>query len=170
MHHGLCACVSFVALATSRLILQLCAHKTCRLCLHGRNGFLLHRRGSCSITQLLSRSNIWKRHCVISQEPFLYSVRTLSSPAFVAHKNLQMPLFFRKSEVHRRKNFRTSFMRGSHSQTHKGVALKHVLEKHRICFLCPVSSMSCTGQSVCVTGHQGNTTHFCTSNHHHCVF
>ncbi len=38
---------------------------------HGRNG-------SCSITQLLSRPKISKSHCAISQEPSLYSLRTLS--------------------------------------------------------------------------------------------
>ncbi len=46
---------------------------------HDRNGFSPHKKGSCSITQLLSRPKVSKSHSVISQEPFLYSVRTLSS-------------------------------------------------------------------------------------------
>ena len=63
-----------------RYVLQLCNHKTNRVCLHrGRNGFSPYKKGSCSITQLLSRPKVLKSHCVISQEPFLYSVRTLSS-------------------------------------------------------------------------------------------
>ena len=46
---------------------------------HGRNGFSPYEKGSCSITQLLSRPKVSKGHCMISQELFLYSVRTLSS-------------------------------------------------------------------------------------------
>ncbi len=55
---------------TGLLFLQLCDHKTCRVCSHlGRNGFLPYEKGSCSITQLFSRPKVSKSHCVISQEP-----------------------------------------------------------------------------------------------------
>ena len=48
------------------------------MCSHrGRNGF--SPQGSCSITHLLSRPKVSKSHCLISQEPFLRSVRTLST-------------------------------------------------------------------------------------------
>ncbi len=44
------------------------------------NGFYnSYKKGFCLITQLLSWPKVSKSHCVISQEPFLYSVRTLSS-------------------------------------------------------------------------------------------
>ncbi len=63
-------------------IRQVCDHKTCRVRSHrGRNGFSHCKNGSCSITQLLSRPKVSKSLCVISQKPFLYSVRTLSSGA-----------------------------------------------------------------------------------------
>ncbi len=63
-------------------LVQLCDHKSwgffskCSLC--GRNEFSPCKNGSCSITQPFSRPKVSKSHCVISQEPFLYSVRTLS--------------------------------------------------------------------------------------------
>ncbi len=46
---------------------------------HGRNGFSPHKNGSCLIAQLFSRPKVSKSHCVVSQEPFLFSVKTLSS-------------------------------------------------------------------------------------------
>ncbi len=59
---------------------QLCDHKTNCVCLHRcRNGFSPDKKGSYSITQLLSRPKVSKSYCVISQQPLLYSVRTLSS-------------------------------------------------------------------------------------------
>ena len=62
-------------------ILQLCDHKTDRMCSHhGAQKWVVNfQKGFCSITQLLSQPKIWKSHCAISQEPFLYSVRTLSA-------------------------------------------------------------------------------------------
>ncbi len=67
--------------------LQLCDHKTCHMCSYpGRNGFLPDKRGSCEITQLISRPKVLKSHCVISQEPFLCSVKTLSSFICSFHK------------------------------------------------------------------------------------
>ncbi len=62
-------------------VLQFCDHKTSNVCSHhGRNGFSPHtyNDGSCSIPELLSQPKVSKSHCVISQEPSWYSVRTLS--------------------------------------------------------------------------------------------
>ncbi len=57
---------------TSTRLEQHCDHKTCRMCSHcGRNGFLPNKKGSCSITQLLSRPKVSKSHCLVSQETFL---------------------------------------------------------------------------------------------------
>ncbi len=56
------------------------------MCSHrGRNGFSPHKNGSCSITQPFSRRKVSKSHCVISPEPFLHSVRTLSHQFSVFH-------------------------------------------------------------------------------------
>ncbi len=44
----------------------------------GRNGFSTWKNGSCDITQWLFETFGRERSCVISQKPFLYSVRTLS--------------------------------------------------------------------------------------------
>ncbi len=62
-----------------RFHVQLCDHTTSRMCSRrGRNRLSTYNNGFCSITQLLARSKISKSHCVILQEPFLHSVRTLS--------------------------------------------------------------------------------------------
>ncbi len=61
-------------------VLHLCGHKTSRACSHrGRNDFSPYKNCSCLITQLLSRPKVLKSHCVISQEPFVYSVSTMSA-------------------------------------------------------------------------------------------
>ncbi len=53
--------------------------KTSRACSHrGRNGFSPYKKGSCSITQLLSQPMVSQSR-TISQEPVLYSVRTLTT-------------------------------------------------------------------------------------------
>ncbi len=49
---------------------SICAHIVTEMASH---------LSSCSIAQVLSRPKVSKSPCVISQEPFLYSVRTLSS-------------------------------------------------------------------------------------------
>ena len=53
-------------LATTKPFVRPCSH-------HGRNGF------NHTITSIFSWPKVSNIHCVISQEPFLYSVRTLSS-------------------------------------------------------------------------------------------
>ena len=59
--------------------LQLCDHKTCRVCSHQvEMGFHLTKRFLFNHTTPFSTKGL-KSHCVISQEPFLYGVRTLSS-------------------------------------------------------------------------------------------
>ncbi len=63
-----------------KLLLQLCDHTTSPMCSQrGRNEFSPYKNGSCSITQFFSWPKVSKSYCVISQEPFLYSVRTLSA-------------------------------------------------------------------------------------------
>ncbi len=66
-----------------RTFIPLCDHTTYRVCSHrGRNGLSPYKNGSCSITN----SFLLKSRCVISQEPFLYSVRTPSSHFGQTHR------------------------------------------------------------------------------------
>ncbi len=64
------------------MVLQLSDHKTCPMCSHhGRKGF-----SPCP--------KVSKSHCVISQEPFLHSVRTLSSHCRHPSTGPQLQFFF----------------------------------------------------------------------------
>ncbi len=71
--------VEHIEWVSAQGVLQLCSHKTCRACSHhGRNGFSPNKKG-VPVQSHHAGPKVSKSHCVISQQPFLYSVRTLST-------------------------------------------------------------------------------------------
>ncbi len=85
--------------ASNMFFLQLCDHKTGHVCLHrGRNEFSRYKKGSCSITQLLSRPKVSKgKHFCTMWDPCLLGPATYN----MKHHPLTRMYFESKSEGER---------------------------------------------------------------------